>query len=124
MKFLFFSLFLLFTGCQSTPSNPETEAEKQINACLPNAIIMAQALRRQGIWAKVLIVKWDTQQKIKGHAYTIYLYPTAQNQLWSYDRDWGSIRVRAYKDDVYDVARKANSSRNIYSPLKSAEYID
>jgi hypothetical protein len=124
VKFLLFGLFLLFTGCQSTPSNPEAEAEKQINACLPNAIIMAQALRRQDVWAKVLVVKWNIQQKINGHAYTVYLYPAGQNQLWAYDRDWGSIRVRALREDVWDVALKANKSRNITAPLKSAEYID
>lgn len=124
MKRVLITIAILLVGCQTVPTNPEREAEKQINACLPNAIIMAQALRRQDVWAKVLIVKWDIQQKINGHAYTIYLYPPGQNQLWSYDRDWGSMRVRALKDNVYDVARRANHSRNINWPLRSAEYID
>jgi len=124
MKFIIIMLSFTMLGCQTTPKNPESEAEKQINACLPNAIIMSQALRRQNVWARVLIVKWDIQQKINGHAYTIYLYPPGQNQLWAYDRDWGSMRIRAFKDDVYDVARKANQSRRIYWPLTFAEYID
>ena len=124
MKFLVLLALLLFTGCQTTPKNPEAEAEKQINACLPNAIIMSQALRRQDVWARVLVVTWDIKEKINGHAYTIYLYPPGQNQLWAYDRDWGSMRIRAFKDDVYDVARKANQSRNIYWPLRKAEFID
>lgn len=115
---------LLIMGCQITPSNPEKGAEKQINACLPNAIIMSSALRRQGVWAKVLEVKWESTNKINGHAYTIYLYPPSKNQLWAYDRDWGSTRIRAFKDDPRMVAEKANSSRAIYYPIKRAEYLD
>lgn len=117
-------LLLAFTGCTSVPKNPEAEAEKQINACLPNAIIMAQALRRQDVWAKVLIVKWNREGKINGHAYTIYLYPPGKNQLWSYDRDWGSMRVRALKNDPRSVALHANNLRNLYWPLTQAYYLD
>lgn len=117
-------LLVLLVGCTSVPKNPETEAEKQINACLPNAIIMAQALRRQDVWAKVLIVKWNKTGNINGHAYTIYFYPPGKNQLWSYDRDWGSMRIRAYKDNAVEVARQANSQRNLNWPLTSAVYLD
>lgn len=111
-------------GCQTVPTNPEKEAEKQINACVPNAIIMANALKRQGVWAKVLEVKWNTTNRINGHAYTIYLYPPAKNQLWAYDRDWGSTRIRAFKDNPKMVAERANYSRNIYYPIKSVEYLE
>lgn len=124
MKIILITLSLLIMGCQSTPINPEKGAEKQINACVPNAIIMASALRRQGVWAKVLEVKWQSTNRINGHAYTIYLYPPSKNQLWAYDRDWGSIRIRAFKDDPKMVAEKANSSRAIYHPIKSAAYLD
>lgn len=117
-------LVLLLVGCTSVPKNPEAEAEKQINACLPNAIIMAQALRRQDVWAKVLMVKWNKTGNINGHAYTIYLYPPGKNQLWSYDRDWGSMRIRVFKDNAVEVARQANSQRNLNWPLTSAVYID
>ena len=117
-------LLVFLVGCTSVPKNPEAEAEKQINACLPNAIIMAQALRRQDVWAKVLMVKWNKTGNINGHAYTIYLYPPGKNQLWSYDRDWGSMRIRAYKDNAIEVARQANSQRNLNWPLTSAVYLD
>jgi hypothetical protein len=117
-------LVLFLVGCTSVPKNPESEAEKQINACLPNAIIMAQALRRQNVWAKVLVVRWNREGRINGHAYTVFLYPPGQNQLWSYDRDWGSMRVRAYKDDPLGIARQANNQRNLYWPLTQAEYLD
>lgn len=117
-------LLLAFSGCTSVPKNPEAEAENQINACLPNAIIMAQALRRQDVWAKVLIVKWNRKGKINGHAYTIYLYPPGKNQLWSYDRDWGSMKIKAFKDNPRQVAVQANNVRNLIWPLTSADYID
>ena len=118
-------VLLVLAGCTSVPKNPEKEAEKQINACLPNAIIMAQALRRQSVWAKVLILKWSkTVNNINGHAYTVYLYPPGDNQLWAYDRDWGSTRVRAFKDNPLEVARAANNARNYSGTVISASYID
>jgi hypothetical protein len=121
------SLLVLFVlvGCTSVPKNPEPDAEKQINACLPNAIIMAQALRRQRVWAKVLILKWNkTVSNINGHAYTIYLYPPGDNQLWAYDRDWGSTRIRAFKDNPLEVAKAANNARNYFGTVMTASYID
>jgi hypothetical protein len=124
MKFFVFLVFLLFVGCQNTPKNPEREAEKQINACLPNAIIMVQALRRYDIWAKVITVSWTEKGKIRGHAYAIYLYPLGSYQLWAYDSDWGSTRVKTVKERVFDVAIEANAARNMYGPLQTARYID
>jgi hypothetical protein len=124
VKFIALFLLMFVVGCQTTPKNPEAAAEKQINACLPNAIIMSQALKRHNVWSRVLIVKWSTQQRINGHAYTIYLYPPGQNQLWAYDSDWGSMRIRAFKDNVKDVALKANQSRRLYHPITFAEYLD
>lgn len=117
-------LLIFLIGCTSVPKNPEAEAEKQINACLPNAIIMAQALRRQDVWARVMEVRWNKTGNINGHAYTIYLYPPGQNQLWSYDRDWGSMRIRAYKDEPWGVAAQANRQRSLHWPLTQAKYID
>ena len=120
-------LLLLFVlaGCTSVPKNPEREAEKQINACLPNAIIMAQALRRQDVWSRVLVVMWKERVgNIGGHAYTIYLYPPGQNQLWAYDRDWGSTRVRAFKDNPLQVGQAATLVRNYSGSVFSAYYLD
>lgn len=116
---------LVLVSCISVPKNPEKEAEKQINACVPNAIIMAQALRRQNVWAKVLIVKWEEKiGNISGHAYTIYLYPSGQNQLWAYDDVWGSTRLRAFKDDPMQVGKAATEARNYRGVVTSAQYID
>lgn len=109
-------------ACTSLPSNPEAGVEKQIKACLPAAITMREGLRRSNVWSEVLVVSWNDGTP-RGHAYCIYLYPQGQNQLWAYDRDWGSTRIRAYKDDANSVAQHAQRSRAIYSPVLSAEYL-
>ena len=108
---------LALTACTSTPRNPQAAVERELNACLPAAITMREGLVKSGVWAEVLVVHWrDAKDKPRGHAYAIYLYPPSQNQLWAYDRDWGSTRVRAYKDDARAVATAANMSRNLFGP--------
>lgn len=120
----FFAIVCLaFAACTSTPKNPEREIERQVNACLPAAITMREGLTRSGVWSEVLVVHWTERQKPRGHAYAVYLYPPGKNQLWAYDRDWGSTRVRAYRDDPRAVAWAANTSRNLYGPITSAEYL-
>ena len=84
---------------------------------------MREGLVKSGVWSDVLVVHWNEGQKRRGHAYAIYLYPPAKNQLWAYDRDWGSIRVRAYKNDARAVAIAANNSRALFGLITSAEYL-
>jgi hypothetical protein len=115
-------LALALTACASTPKNPQAAVEREINACLPAAITMREGLQKSGVWSEVLVVHW-TDPKPRGHAYAVYLYPRGKNQLWAYDRDWGSIRVRALKDDARAVAWAANTSRNLHGPITSAEYL-
>ena len=120
-----FLALLVLVSCTSVPKNPEAKAERQINACLPNAIIMAQALRRQNVWSRVLVVKWDEQiGKINGHAYTVYLYPPGRNQLYAYDDTWGSTRLRAFKDNPMQVGKAATEARHYTGSVVGAYYID
>lgn len=120
---LVFSLFLI--GCQSLPKNPEKAVEKQKNACLPSAIIMAEGLKKYNLWAKVLIAEWSDgkikDKRNRGHAYTIYVY---KNQTWAYDKDWGSSKIKSSKNNPEAVAIEANWSRNLISINLEAEYID
>ena len=119
---LFAILALALTACASTPRNPQSAVEREINACLPAAITMREGLVKSGIWSEVLLVEWrDT--KPRGHAYAVYLYPPAKNQLWAYDRDWGSTRVHALKNNARAVATAANMNRAIYGPITRAEYL-
>jgi hypothetical protein len=117
-------LVVLLTACVSTPKNPEAAVEKEKNACLPAAITMREGLQKHDVWSEVLVVEWtEPAGKKRGHAYAVYLYPKGKNQLWAYDRDWGSTRVRAYKNDARAVATAANMSRDIHGPIARAEYL-
>jgi hypothetical protein len=123
MKSAIYIVALLLAACTTTPRNPQSEVEKHLNACLPAAITMREGLVESGIWSEVLVVHWLEGKKARGHAYAVYLYPPAKNQLWAYDRDWGSIRVRALKSDARAVAMAANNSRALWGPITSAEYL-
>jgi hypothetical protein len=116
-------LALALSACTSTPRNPQAAVEREVNACLPAAITMREGLVESGVWSEVLLVHWLEGKKARGHAYAVYLYPPAKNQLWAYDRDWGSIRVRALKNDARAVALAANNSRALWGPITSAEYL-
>jgi len=108
-----------------TPSNPETWMEGERNACLPTAIAFREGLRKYNIWAEVVGYQFDytnvKNKKSSGHAIVAYMYPTGQNKLWTYDH-WGSYRVRAYKDDALDVARKAVEARQEDRHVTSAHF--
>ena len=123
MKHRLTILALALTACTSTPKNPQAAVEREINACLPAAITMREGLVNSGVWSEVLVVEWTDATKPRGHAYAVYLYPKGKNQLWAYDRDWGSARVRALKDDPRAVAWSANATRNLYGPITSAQYL-
>ena len=60
-------------------------------------------------------------KKSSGHAIVAYMYPTGQNKLWTYD-SWGSYRVRAYKDDPLDIAKKAVEARQEDRFVTSASF--
>lgn len=121
---LIITIFLL-TSCASifTPSNPDSWMEREKNACLPTAIAFRESLKKYNVWAEVVGYDFiDTKTKKKsGHAIVAYLYPSGQNKLWTYDY-WGSYRIRAYKDDPLDIAKKAVSARQEDREVTFAEF--
>ena len=50
------------------------------------------------------------------------MYPPGENTLWTYDL-WGSFRVRAYKDNPREIAKKAAEARNNYEEILSVEVL-
>ena len=117
-------LILLAAGCQTTPTNPEYWMEREINACLPTAIIFKQSLRKYDVWAEVFKYSWkevDTG-KLRGHAMVAYLYPPGKNQLWTYDNQ-GSWRVRAFTNNVTSIAQISHTYRGGKEKVFDAEYI-
>jgi len=112
---------LLLTACATNPPAPEPEfAAKYGNACLPEAIVMAQSLRKYNIRARVLGIY--TQDW--GHAVCVYLYPPGENKLWAWDSHWKSLRVRAWTDDPESIARNWLANTHFGTPLKRAEFLD
>jgi hypothetical protein len=124
MRLLFLMLLLLAVGCETTPKNPEYWMEKEINACLPTAIIFKQSLRKYDIWSEVFKYSWKEPNtgKLRGHAMVAYLYPPGQNQLWTYDNQ-GSWRVRAFTNDVTSIAQLSHNYRGWSGKVFNAEYI-
>jgi hypothetical protein len=122
ITFVLFSFFL--ASCASTPSNPEGWMEMEKNACLPTAIAFREGLKKYDVWSEVVIYNWTDQKtkKNKAHAIVAYMYPKGQNKLWTYDH-WGSYRVRAYKDDPFEIAQKATDARHEERRVTSAFFL-
>ena len=103
---------LMVVSCETTPTNPEFWMEKEINACLPTAIIFKQSLNKYGVWSEVFRYSWKDSEtgKLKGHAMVAYLYPPGKNQLFTYDQ-MGSYRTYAYTNNVESIAQTAHNLR-------------
>tara|TARA_R110000868_G_scaffold55422_1_gene172219 strand:- start:2262 stop:2639 length:378 start_codon:yes stop_codon:yes gene_type:complete len=124
MKLLTILLALILVGCSTTPTNPEFWMEREINACLPTAIVFRQSLKKYNVWAEVFRYSWVGKEdhKIHGHAMVAYLYPPGKNQLWTYDSH-GSYRVRAFTNNVSQIAQEAHNGRGGSEKTFLVEYI-
>ena len=113
---------IIFAGCATRPPAAESPVSGLYrNACLPEAAMMAQGLREKGIPAKVLAIK--TPQW--GHALCIYTYPPGKNQLWAWDQNWKSLRLRAFFSDAPGIARAWLIATNRGSTsITSAEFLE
>lgn len=111
-------------SCETTPTNPEFWMEREINACLPTAIVFKQSLNKYGVWSEVFRYSWKDAEtgKIKGHAMVAYLYPPGKNQLFTYDAA-GSWRTYAYTNNVQGIAQYAHNTRGGSEKVFSAAWI-
>jgi hypothetical protein len=124
MKYFLVLLIAFLAACQTTPTNPEFWMEKEVNACLPTAIVFRESLRKYDVWAEVLTYTWynTIERKGHGHAIVAYLYPKGKNQLWTYDA-LGSYRTRAFTNSVFQIAQEAHSVRGDTNKITSAQFI-
>lgn len=124
IKYFLIALCIFITACTTTPTNPEFWMEKEINACLPTAIIFKQSLRKYDIWSEVFRYSWKDGEtgKLRGHAMVAYLYPPGKNQLFTYDA-LGSWRTRAYTNNVQQIAQQAHYLRGGRETVFGSEFI-
>jgi hypothetical protein len=120
VKYIFTIFIFILAGCTSLPVEQSSFSVKYKNACLPEAIAMAQNLRENSIQARVLRIQTNDW----GHAVTVYLYPTGANKLYAWDSYWQSINLRAW---FYDPTSIANAWLNYTHPnltLANANFLD
>lgn len=122
-KIIILICFLL-VSCQTVPTNPEFWMEKEINACLPTAIIFKQSLNKYKIWSEVFRYSWKDKNtgKLKGHAMVAYLYPPGKNQLFTYDA-MGSYRTYAYTNNIENIAQYAHNIRGNQDKVFYVEWV-
>jgi hypothetical protein len=115
-------LALFMAACVSAPINPENALSREKNSCLPVAITMVEALKRQGTQARVVRYSYMRNGKHVGHAVAAYLYPPGENKLWTYDYE-GSWRTRAYWGDALGIATAAEKLRARNYDIVFAEFL-
>jgi len=124
MKYLLLIFTVFLVACQTTPTNPDSWMEREVNACFPTAITFRESLRKYDVWAEVFTYRWydAEEKKSHGHAMVAYLYPKGKNQLWTYDY-LGSYRTRAFTNNVYQIAQQAHYLRGDTNKIILAEFI-
>ncbi len=91
------------------------------NACLPEAIVLVQTLKRSNIDARILLV---TTAKLS-HATVVYVNPpeSAAPGLWVWDSDTQSIRVSADYDSPMQIARAWLDANNVDDFILKASFL-
>ena len=110
------ALACLLAGCNTV--------DEQVNACLPAAIAAKEIMEKQGVPAKVLVVRWKEGDRTRGHAYAIFRY----GKKWAYCKDFGSIQLDAEitpnLDAAYWEAWEANWKRGHKGKITEAYYLN
>jgi hypothetical protein len=120
MKFILAITIFALVGCATTPVAEPEFAGRYRNACLPEAIAMAQALKKNDIQTRVLRI-----QTIKfGHAVCVYLYPTGANKLYVWDSYWKSVNLRAWYNDPRGIATEWLNYTHPNLTLVNASFLD
>lgn len=98
------ALAVLQCACVSSPPLPAGIPDFGSlgpNACLPEAILMAESFKKEHIEARILVIK--TAQF--SHATVVYLYPAGSQILWVWDADSKSLQIKADYQNPVQIAR-------------------
>lgn len=113
----------LLAGCAgpSLPVAVPTVVGTADNACLPEAIVLVQTLKRSNVDARILLV---TTTKLS-HATVVYVNPpdSAAPGLWVWDSDTQSIRVDAAYDNAMQIARAWLDANNVDDFILKASFL-
>jgi hypothetical protein len=121
MRYFLLAALFAVVGCATKPpADAPPWIGKHKNACLPEAIAMAQGLREKGVQARVLRI----QTPQWGHAICSYLYPPGGNTLWGWDSHWKSNRLRAWVNEPESIAREWLRVTMSSQTLTSAQFLD
>ena len=92
---------MVLCGCMMAPPVAMSDFVGQAeNACLPEAIILAETLHKDGIPARILIIKTAASS----HAAAAFLFPADMSAVWVWDAYSQSVQIQADFDNPVDVA--------------------
>jgi hypothetical protein len=120
MRYFLAIAILALAGCTTLPVEQPAFAGRYRNACLPEAIAMAQGLKEKSIQTRVLRI----QTKDWGHAVCVYLYPIGANRLYAWDSYWQSINLRAWFDNPASIATAWLDYTHPNLTLVNANFLD
>jgi len=112
-------LLLLLASCATNPPVPSWSSGER-NACVPEAAVMCEGLRKAGIKSEIVLISTPAWR----HAVTAYIYPAGKNQMWIWDADWKSVRIVAFFDNGPQIARAWLALISPGTPLTTAEILN
>ncbi|HTR01090.1 MAG TPA: hypothetical protein VMH83_13915 [Candidatus Acidoferrum sp.] len=110
----------LLGGCASKlPVKEPTVAGLFENACLPEALVLKDALRKANIESKILIIHSTNFN----HAAVVYVYPRDKPKVWVWDSTSKSHAVDASYDNPMQIARVWLNDQPTNTELVHAEFL-
>lgn len=101
-KWLGIAAAAMLAGCAAPlPVTEPAVAGQFDNACLPEAIILRQALKEADIESRILLI----QASNWSHAALVYMYPKEDPKLWVWDSTSKSSTIDASYDNPVQIAR-------------------
>jgi len=93
-----------------TPANPEKWVEREINACLPTAILFKESLQKYSVWSEVITYRSFNPEtgRAANHAIVVFNYPKGTENYWTYDFE-GSFKI---EKDARSIASQNAPARD------------
>jgi len=105
-----------------------SESLKIDNDCVITAVNIHTALTNHKIlnceFKEIIFCefKFPNNNKVQGHALTVFIYPAGSNKLYAADEQ-GTIRIREYIDTPLEIAKKFMAIRNPSAQITRGYYV-